>query len=77
MTFVSIIAISSRILSSTLYFLSDSGKTTLWNNWFLNTFDEYQLGIVLVIASFLWKRGRLVKDILLASGVGLLIAEAH
>src|SRR5438128_2069693 len=63
----------SRLLSLILYYSSNSGKTALWNNWFLNTFDEYQFGFLLIVLSYFFDSAR---SVLFAIGIGLIIAEA-
>ncbi len=57
-----------------MYYASDSGKTALWDNWFLNTFDKYQLGFLLIVLSYFFQNTR---SLLFAIGTGLLLAEAN
>lgn len=63
-----------RLLTVSLYYLSSHGKTSLWNNWFLNTFDHYQLGLLIVIITILTNFKH--KHLLAGIGLGLLIDEA-
>lgn len=62
-----------RLLTFSLYYLSGYGKTFLWNNWFLNTFDHYQLGIFIIGISLLTHFE--LKHLLFGIGLGLLIDE--
>ena len=73
----SAVVILSRVFSSLLYLASGSGKTALWNNWFLETFDEYQLGIILVVVSIFIRKNQQLKRTLVACGLGLLNEEAN
>lgn len=69
-----ITTIITRVLGLSFYYLSDYGKTSLWNNWFFNTFDHYQLGILILVVSH--RTRSKLKHLLIGVGLGLLIDEA-
>ena len=74
LTITTLTVMTSRAISTALYIFSDSGRTSVWNNWFLNTFDEYQLGILLVVLSFFIPQWKIwIRSL----GIGLLIAECN
>ncbi len=75
MNIILITILFTRSFSLLFYFLSDRGSSSLWNNWFLNTFDHYQLGFLLLAASYfiLNRKGYFLR----AFGLGLIIDEAN
>lgn len=72
---VIITTITARFSQLLLFYFSNGGKTSLWNNWFLNTFDHYQLGILLLIFSIFIKNS--YKIIVMGIGIGLIIDETN
>ncbi len=62
----------SRAFNIGFYLFTNNGTSTIYNNWFINTFDHWQLGLVLIFISLIYVKRRAE---LLAIGLGLFIED--
>lgn len=70
-TFV-ITFLTSRSFQILFFRLTNQGQDNLYNNWFVNKFDHWQIGLMLIFISIFNSKYKLQ---LLAIGLGLFIED--